>query len=225
MKNTFEEQLNAVITEYESALSRSHYSDRDGSDVISETQIMTLHTKCITVVERASGLNSTYSKEIRRISVEARPTRSVMYRNVAKEIGVVKALLSDIESGYVKTIEEEIHGDVFSDFLEMASHLVGQEYKDPAAVMAGSTLEVHLRKLCDKNDIDTLKSDGKPKKADSLNAELAKAGVYKKLDQKNVTAWLDLRNKAAHGDYDEYTKAQAGLLIDGVRDFITRYPA
>ena len=198
MKDIFVEQLCTVINEYEEARSKSEHDD--GSDVISNTKIMRLNTRCITVVERVSGFNSTYSKEVRRISKETR----YPHTNVVKEMGVVEALLSDIESGYVKTIEEEIHGDVFSDYLEMASHLVSQGYKDAAAVMAGSTLEVHLRKLCDKNDIDTLKGDGKPKKADSLNAELAKAGVYTKLDQKNVTAWLGLRNHAAHGDYDKY---------------------
>ena len=223
MQNTFAAQLRGLITHYEDFLSESE--DPYGFDVISDTQIMTLHTRCITVVERASGLNSTYSKEVRRISAEVRSTRNVMYRNVAKEIGVVKALLYDINSGSIKNIEEIIHGDLFSDFLEMASHLVEQKYKDPAAVMAGSTLEVHLRKLCDKNDIDTVKRDGKPKKADTLNAELAQADVYEKLDHKSVTAWLDLRNKAAHGEYSEYDEGQVRLLIDGVRDFITRHSA
>ena len=107
----------------------------------------------------------------------------------------------------------------------MSAYLVEQGYKDPAAVMAGSTLEVHLRKLCDKNDIETVNTDGKSKKADLLNAELAKADVYTKLDQKNVTAWLGLRNNAAHGNYSEYTKEQVEILIEGVRNFIARHPA
>jgi len=58
-----------------------------------------------------------------------------------------------------------------------------------------------------------------------LNADLATSGVYGKLDQKNVTAWLDLRNKAAHGHYNEYTKEQVALLLNAVRDFVTRLPA
>ena len=53
----------------------------------------------------------------------------------------------------------------------------------------------------------------------------AKAKVYEKLDQKNVTAWLDLRNKAAHGEYEKYGGPQVGLMIAGIRDFLTRHPA
>lgn len=58
-----------------------------------------------------------------------------------------------------------------------------------------------------------------------MNADLSSAKAYSILDQKNVTAWLDLRNKAAHGEYAKYVAEQVGLLISGIRDFIDRNPA
>ena len=86
-------------------------------------------------------------------------------------------------------------------------------------------VEEHLRQLCVANglSVESIKS-GKPipKKADLINAELATAGVYGKLDQKSVTSWLDLRNKAAHGKYNEYTKEQVDLMIQGVSNFMVR---
>lgn len=45
---------------------------------------------------------------------------------------------------------------------------------------------------------------GRPKTADSMNAELANGGVYDKLQQKQVTAWLGIRNAAGHGNYGDY---------------------
>jgi hypothetical protein len=57
-------------------------------------------------------------------------------------------------------------------------------YKDAAAVIAGSTLEEHLRKLAQKNGVAIEKADGAPKKADALNADLAGAGAYNKLEQR-----------------------------------------
>ena len=63
------------------------------------------------------------------------------------------------------------------------------------------------------------------RKPGRMNSELTKAEAYSKLDQKSVTAWLDLRNKAAHGKYDEYDLKQVALLNQGVRDFISRNPA
>jgi len=134
-----------------------------------------------------------------------------------------------LKGGYTQSLVEIAHGDVFGDFLEMAQHLCESDYKDAAAVITGSTLETHLRELCRKVaiSIQVHKANGDvlPKKADNMNADLASASVYSKLDQKNVTAWLDLRNKAAHGHYGEYNKDQILIVISGVRDFITRNPA
>lgn len=61
-----------------------------------------------------------------------------------------------------------------------------------------------------------------PKKADTLNADLVKAGAYNILDQKSVTSWLDLRNKAAHGNYSDHTQEQVNLMLQGTLEFIGR---
>jgi hypothetical protein len=107
----------------------------------------------------------------------------------------------------------------------MSQHLLDQGYKDAAAVIAGTSLEAHLRQLCQNAGVDTETETGSPKKAVRLNADLASANVYSKMDQKGVTAWLDLRNNAAHGHYDQYQRDQVAILIAWVRDFITRNPA
>ncbi len=115
------------------------------------------------------------------------------------------------------------------DFSEV-DLLLDQGHKDAAAVMCGSELEKHLRKLCVNNGVDGFLPTGsggepRPKRAEQLNAELASINVYGKLDQKHITFWLDLRNKAAHGEYHEYNQEQVSVMIQGVREFITRYPA
>jgi len=80
-----------------------------------------------------------------------------------------------------------------------------------------------LRQLCIKSSIPTDDpKTGKPKKADLLNSELAGASIYNKLDQKNVTAWLDLRNKAAHGKYADYNQQQVEFMMQTVTEFMTR---
>lgn len=138
--------------------------------------------------------------------------------------GALLALKREYELGHLQTFEELIHADMFAGFIEMAEYLQQQKFKDPAAVLARSVLEQHLRELCIKNSIDC-EANGRPKKADSLNSELAAKDVYSKLDQKNVTSWLGLRNDAAHGNYGNYTQQQVALMIDAIRDFMTRNPA
>jgi len=139
--------------------------------------------------------------------------------------GILSSIKIEIEKGWFKSIKNLISAEIFTDFLEMAEHLLDEKYEHPAAVMIGSVLEEHLRNLCKKNNIDTAENkNGKdiPKKADALNAELTKNGAYNKLDQKNVTAWLDLRNKAAHGKYQDYNIQQVQLMLNGVTEFIAR---
>jgi hypothetical protein len=106
----------------------------------------------------------------------------------------------------------------------MAEYLLSEGYKDPGAIVIGSVLEEHLRQLSVKNGILT-STAGKPKKADQLNADLARKGAYSKLDQKSITSWLDLRNKAAHGKYGEYTKEQVDLMLQCIQNFMARVPA
>jgi len=64
----------------------------------------------------------------------------------------------------------------------------------------------------------------RPKKADQMNSDLAREGIYSKLEQKQVISWLDIRNNAAHEHYDEYNDEQVKLLILGLRSFFIRYP-
>ena len=142
--------------------------------------------------------------------------------------GIIKALRNNVENGFIDSLKELIHGEVFSDFLEMADSLLNAGYKDAATVIGGGVLESHLRQLCIKAklDIEDITEDYvRPKKAERLNSDLARAGEYPVLDQKNVTAWLDLRNKAAHAKYDEYKKEQVGFFLAGIRDFLNRHPA
>lgn len=66
-------------------------------------------------------------------------------------------------------------------------------------------------------------SKGKAFTMDALNAALAKAGVYNLLVQKQVTAWADLRNKAAHAHWDQYDAEQVTQMLAGVRKFCVDY--
>lgn len=139
--------------------------------------------------------------------------------------GILQAVRDELVGGWLRSAKGLVAAELFADFLEMAQHLLNEGYKDAAAVMIGSVLEEHLRQLSLVNgiSINTLK-DGieKALKADAINANLAKANVYGMLDQKSITAWLDLRNKAAHGHYSAYTAQQVTIMHSGVLEFMSR---
>lgn len=218
----FEKQLRSMVEEFNAMKAKSQHKDL--SD-LPKSDRQALVTRAISAVHRISGQRSPYSRDIDRLLKTLVP----LHEHMTSIMGVAQALLDDLQAGYLRSLVEIVHADIFSDFLKMAWHLCDSGYKDAAAVIAGSTLESHVRELCNKAGIplETTKPNGDkvPKNADTMNANLAADEVYGKLDQKNVTAWLGLRNKAAHGEYDEYSKEQVVLLISNIRDFIARNPA
>jgi hypothetical protein len=181
----------------------------------------------LSAIHRLAPAGSVYANTVEQY--ESHLTSGVIAMSLALEParGVLQALRNDYDSGYLQSVVELVHADIFADFLDMADYLLQQGYKDPGAVVSGSVLEAHLRKLCGKHGIAVVKSDGTtPKTADALNAELAAGATnYSKLDQKSVLAWLELRNNAAHGKYSAYTKEQVAGMIQGVREFASRHPA
>jgi len=215
---TYLEQLDYVINTFHTYKQRYQQHSNPGVWVVSEASHF--DALAIAAINRIAGPDSVYGQQVNAILEK--------YGSFAQDrlLGVVQALRDDIAHGFLTGLKEIVRGDLFSDFLDMADYLAKQDYKDAAAVIGGGVLESHLRQLCKKNKIEVMiDTDLKPKRSEQLNSELAKKKVYGLLEQKSVTAWLDLRNKAAHAKYDEYSKDQVTLMLQGLRFFIARYPA
>jgi len=194
--------------------------DRDFAPGSSGARTAEAVTVCAGTVERLTPVGSVYQREVKR-ALDRKDVGPVYYPT--QLLGILKALRGDIEAGYLATFEEEVHADVFADFLDMADRLVADGYVLPAAVVAGAALEAHLRALAERVGIST-QARGRPKRAAALNDDLSKGDVYRKSEQKQVLAWQDLRNSAAHGE-GGFGREEIRLMIQGVRDFIGRHPA
>lgn len=196
-------------------------------------KVSAFYTLCFACIERIVGTENAYYRR-------AMEEMNANYLGILDEVprlpphvtplyGVIYALKEDVATGHLSALRELIHADMFSDFLETAEYFLEEGYKDPAAVMIGGVLEEHLRHLCIKNGIaiEFLNPSGvmKPKMGDALNNDLHRANIYGKLEQKQITAWLDLRNKAAHTKYGEYDQQQVALFLQGLRDFVAKFPA
>lgn len=211
-------QINEILEEYNDKKGPKSSIPKGGSNDI---LIHNLITRIFATLERIVGRKSEYYKHALSIA----SGQWIDSKVLDFLIGTLEGLYHDLKNNYLKSLTEIIHGNVFGDYLEMAEHLQKEGYKVPAAVIAGSTLEQHLRKLSQKAVIDVKLTSGKPKKADLLNSDLAKQGIYNKSEQKQITAWLGIRNDAAHGNVNAYTTDQVNLFIVGLRDFIIRHPA
>lgn len=131
-------------------------------------------------------------------------------------LGILRAALEDVEQGHLATIQQLAAGDIFSDFLEQADHLLSNGYSAPAASLAGAVLENGLRSIAQRNNI-TIKSRDN---LSALNQRLAEAGVHNRLRQKQIAVWIDVRNAADHGHFDDLREPDVAELIRGVRDLL-----
>jgi hypothetical protein len=145
-----------------------------------------------------------------------------------KPVALLVAVREEVDRGWLDDTRALIAADIFANILEMAEYLLSEGYKDAAAVLVGGSLEGHLRNLATRHNIDITSADAsgrqRPRKAEMLNQDLQKAKAYTLGDQKQITAWLDLRNDAAHGDYNKYNNDQTKLMHQGVQGFILRVP-
>lgn len=147
------------------------------------------------------------------------------YQSSAQSVsGVLIGLRDDYADDCVNTVVDIVHADTFADLLEQGAYLLENGYALAAAVIIGSALEAHLRALCVKHGLPVAGPNGRPKTGSALTAELQTRGVYGQLDHKNVLAWQELRNAAAHGK-GGFTDDQVDTMLSGVRNFIPRYPA
>lgn len=219
-KNFFTKQLDEIVKDFNLIKSQAQFTDLSGGMTSTEDIAGTI-TKSKAAIARIVGNKSEYYKDVEGI---IKLTNLREGEKLTRIIGIVIALKSDLQNDYLKTFSDIIQSEVFSDYLEMAEHLLKEGYKDPSAVLVGSTLEVHLRELCLSNGIDIEITNNKgtlvAKKADLMNSDLAKASVYSSAYQKQIIAWLGIRNSAAHGKYDEYKTEEINLMLQGVRQFI-----
>lgn len=135
--------------------------------------------------------------------------------------GILRAAAEDLEGGYLFSLRQLVQAELLDDFLEQAEYLLASDYYQAAAVVAGCVLEDTLRNLCKRH---SLLFTGRPK-LDKMNADLAKAGVYSKLVQKRITMLADLRNKAAHGEWDSFQNEDVTEMVKSVRRLAEEYGA
>jgi hypothetical protein len=156
--------------------------------------------------------------------------RDIGKRDEVASYGVfqaAKALRDDLAAGRLRPIDQILHAQVFEDFLDMATELLENGFASPAAVLAGSVLEEHVRKLAAASDVQLTKSNGKPRSFDDLAIDLTKQppAAILETERKSIAAWYGLRTAGAHGRHAEVVDSDVERMIPGIRDFMVRHPA
>jgi hypothetical protein len=185
-----------------------------GDDVVDTQLAYQWATSVQNLLARVFGRDSEHYKNF-----TAQAGTYLSFSPVYQAQGILRAAKDDYENGHLFELRRLVEAEVFDDFLEQAEHLFDSGYFQAAAVVAGCVLEDGLRKLCVANQVAVAP---KPK-LDTMNADLAKAGVFSVLIQKRITALADLRHKAAHGKWTEFTRDDVKEMVQAIRRFMEEH--
>lgn len=146
--------------------------------------------------------------------------------NVDRARAIVVAARDLASTGKLGSVLDGVRGETVSEVLDQADQLHAAGHLVAACVLAGGALETHLLHLCTRNGL-SWPGAGSIEKYNNAIGQARNNGneIYSANDTKQVTSWGGTRNSAAHDPtHFSITSADAGLMKDGIRNFISRVP-
>jgi len=218
VKEKIIEKFNKLLNEGNGILEASGW---DGRRLYGETpsniDYQRWRTEALNLIKRVCGEDSEHYKQLLQIAQDDKTKNESYY--FAHCYGIVQAAKRDFDDDFLIDVRYLVRADLLDDFLSQAEILSQEGYHVSAASLAGAVLEDTLRKLCDKKNISYPDNT----KIDTLNIALAKANVYDKLVQKEITAKADLRNNADHGNFGKIKPDDVADMIKWIGRFIRDY--
>ena len=77
-------------------------------------------------------------------------------------------------------------------------------------------LKTSIKKFADKSKVSYTKSD----KLSSICDKLKNRCLLALSEWRQIQAWTDIGNAAAHGKFNDYTEKDVQLMLDGIESFI-----
>lgn len=131
-------------------------------------------------------------------------------------IGILTALKEDVDGGYLSELRSIISAEVFTDFLEIAAHLLENGYHHAAASVAGAVLEDALRRELRRRQLKAGSN------LESLNQVCLDNDLYPALAYKQVKVWIEVRNHADHGEFEQVDSLVVESMIRDLPIFLRR---
>lgn len=205
------EELVQQLSQVE-ATKRQQYNEFSGSyEAVDDELLLNWCVKARNLISSACGKQSEHYLSF----VEAEKPQAYLHNDfTTKRVkAVFLAAKEDFEGGYLASVRQLVQAELFDSELEQAKELLSAGFHTAAAVVTGVVLETTLRDLCIQQGLQV-------GKLDKMNVDLAKAGKYNAIVQKRITALAGIRNSAAHGIANEFTKEDVSSMISEVERFV-----
>lgn len=155
--------------------------------------------------------------------------------NWDKALAASRGVIALFDEGGLTNPRLAIAHEIEEDILDIAQSQVqaSEVAKEPdqkrihlaiSAFLTGASLEDALRRLCDARDIayDTQRTSISKLQA-ALYQPSKQIEIITSSENKHITVWGDIRNKADHGKFTELTHTEVLTMVLGVRAFIDKH--
>lgn len=181
-------------------------------------------TSCIAILDQVVPVGSLLRK-----TVDALDTLNNEPSKVEFAVAFLRSVRKELERGSLDALSLQIEANVLTDYMAQASELLAEKGEEltyiPAAVLAGASLERALRTLCEAlAPPEPVKNErGEFLGMNALIDTLKRRQAFNELQSKQLRAWAAIRNSAAHGKFEEFTRNQVEQMLAGIGDFLARH--
>jgi hypothetical protein len=160
-----------------------------------------------------------YRLKLERLVIQSEVTigrhARVEPQHIDAAIGVLRALLQDIEAGLIVSLADRVRAEVFDDFLDHADEYHKRGRKE-AGVIAGVVFEDTLRRIAEKFEVSG-------PNVEELIVALVKKEVFTETKAKRARAAAHVRTKANHALWNEFDLKDVATCIGFTRELISAH--
>lgn len=134
--------------------------------------------------------------------------------------GVLNNVKTEIEKGFIGSLQKTITGDVLTDFLQLARAALGEEgddAKNVAAVLTAALFEDTIRRLATANGIPHIE------KLQDVITELKEKGILQGSQVGIANSYLNFRNNSLHAQWDKVERESVASVLGFVEQLLIKH--
>ncbi len=186
-----------------------------------EEDLRAFVTSALAAVERIAGNDSQYFKNIPTASVGQQIAVAGYDKSFIPTVtGVLASLRSNVDHGFLTSLEAQLRANVHDDFMVQAHELLNANYHVAALVIAGGVLEDHLRIMTTNRGLTWTGNGSISKYNDVLRSNAYAQPIWRRIQSVG-----DHRNDAAHGNGAAVSANDADDAIKFIERFIADNPS
>ncbi|MES2886223.1 MAG: DUF4145 domain-containing protein [Pseudomonadota bacterium] len=171
-------------------------------------------SSALNIVEATFGKQSPHTLRLRS-TIDAATGGWISLTKLDICRGCFTGAKSDVDGNYFFSLETQVAGEIFGDFLSLAKNALQESKYEVAAVLACAALEDALKRYSTANGLD-VEGSTMDEVINALKSKSLVGGAQKGL----LAAMPKIRNHAMHAEWSKITPQDVGSVIGFTEQFL-----